>query len=289
MDVLYCSVKNMPNLNPRLKQIFMDKPECVIDLPAWLLPSRKIDEYRAMTGLAIVEIAGRDSVAAAVKGVEEKGFTDLLPTYVYTGTEHGPWKSVETAVARLAERLPGVQVHDLIILGSPQFWQALNGRFVRELMARYKFYTPCVGCHLYLHSVRIPLSITLGKIPIVAGEREQHDGKIKLNQIAEALDVYENIVRNFGVPLVLPLRDIGEGDRIADILGFPWEAGKEQLGCVLSGNYRMLDESVPNAAPQVKRCLEDFVGPCIQKIIDSYVTGYVPDHLEIAASVLHHG
>ncbi|MES0349995.1 MAG: hypothetical protein ABUK19_04690, partial [Desulfobacteria bacterium] len=77
----------------RLKELFLNKPECVIDLPEWLLSPEKVETYRSMSGLAIVEIAGRDSVAAAVKGVEEEGFTDLLPTYVYTGTEHGQWES----------------------------------------------------------------------------------------------------------------------------------------------------------------------------------------------------
>jgi hypothetical protein len=277
----------MANFDSRLVRIFTNKPECIIDLPEWLLPSRKINEYRAMSGLAIVEIAGRDSIAAAVKGVEEEGFTDLLPTYVYTGTEHGPWESVERAVERLATRLPGVRVHDLIILGSPTFWQALNGRFASELITQHGSYTPCVGCHLYLHAARIPLSAALGRVPIVAGEREKHDGAIKVNQISEALDGYQDIAKDFGVPLVLPLRDIEDGDRITAILGFEWEAGKEQLGCVLSGNYQTLDGSVANATPQVQRYLEDFAVPCTKKIIESYAAGFVPDHLKIAASVLH--
>jgi hypothetical protein len=278
----------MPDFDPRLKELFTDKPECVIDLPKWLLSPQKIDAFRAMSGLAIVEIAGRDSIAAAVKSVEEDRFTDLLPTYVYTGTEHGQWESVEQAVERLATRLPEVRVHDLIILGSPGFWHALNGRFVSELVARYRFYTPCVGCHLYLHSVRIPLSITLGKIPIVAGEREQHDGATKVNQIKEALNVYQEIAEDFGVSLVLPLRDIGDGDRITDILGFEWEAGEEQLGCVLSGNYRTLDGNVQSTGEEVQKYLEGFAGPCARKSIESYVAGMVPDHIKIAASLLNH-
>lgn len=277
----------MTDFDPRLKELFKDKPECVIDLPEWLLSSRKIDAFRGISRLAIVEIAGRDSIAAAVKSTEEEGYTDLLPTYVYTGTEHGPWKSVERAVERLAERLPGVQVHNLIILGSPGFWQALNGRFVSELISQYGFYTPCVGCHLYLHSVRIPLSIALGKIPIVAGERERHDGTIKVNQIKEALDVYRHIANHFGVQLRLPLRHIGEGKQVIEILGFEWQAGEEQVGCVLSGNYRTLDGSVPNVASQVQRYLERFAEPCTKKIIESYAGGFVPDHLEVAGSVLH--
>jgi hypothetical protein len=58
--------KGMPSFYSRLKELYLNKPECVITLPEWLLPSEKIKEYRAMSRLAIVEIAGRDSVAAAV-------------------------------------------------------------------------------------------------------------------------------------------------------------------------------------------------------------------------------
>ena len=277
----------MSTLDSRLGELYLNRPECVVDLPQWLLPPEKVNEYQAMSRLAIVEIAGRDSVAAAVKSVEEESFTDLLPTYVYTGTEHGPWASVDQALARLGGRLPEVRIHNLVVLGSPNFWQALNGRFISELVSRYGFYTPCLGCHVYLHSVRIPLALTLGKVPIISGEREWHDGSIKLNQISEALDVYQDIAKDFGVHLLLPVRHITKGNRIAEILGFEWHQGKEQLDCVLSGNYRRLDGSVEHTARQVQIYLEEFAKPCAKKIIESYTAGRIPNHLEIAASVLH--
>ncbi len=276
----------MPTLDPQLKDLYLNKDECVVDLPEWVLSPQRIEEYRAMSGLAIVEIAGRDSVAAAVKSVEEESFTNLVPTYVYTGTEHGPWASVGEAVRRLSRRLPEVRVHDLVVLGSPGFWQALNGRFMSALISRYGLYTPCVGCHLYLHSVRIPLALSLGSVPIIAGERELHDDRIKLNQISEALDVYEKVGKHFGVPLLLPLRHIAEGDRIGEILGFEWQQGKEQLGCVFSGNYRRLDGSVYGTASQVQRYLEEFGWSCTKKIIECYTAGRIPNHLEIAAQVI---
>ena len=276
----------MPSFDPRLKVLYLNKPECVIALPEWLLPSEKIKEYRAMSRLAIVEIAGRDSVAAAVKSVDEESFTDLLPTYVYTGTEHGPWASVNQAVERLAGLLPEVRIHNLVVLGSPCFWQALCGRFISELISRYGFYTPCVGCHLYLHSVRMPLAHALGKVPIISGEREWHDGAIKVNQIYEALNVYEKIAKEFGIRLLFPVRNITKGDRIEEILGFEWQEGKEQLGCVLSGHYRALEGSVDYAPSQVKMYLEEFAWPCAKKIIESYTAGRIPNHLEIAGQVL---
>jgi hypothetical protein len=265
---------------------FRDKGECVIDLPESLLPAERRDVYRAMPGLAMVEIAGRDSVAAAVKAVEEDGFTDLLPTYVYTATEHGAWSSVVDAVKRLADRLPHIRVHPLLVMGSPRFWQALNGRFMSELIARYGFLSPCIGCHLYLHSVRIPLAVSLGKIAIISGERELHDGVVKINQIGKALTRYVDLDAEFGVRLLLPLRHISNGQQIDEILGFAWEEGKEQLGCVLSGNYRGPDGSVRLTVEQAVQYLETFACPVTREIITTYLEGEVPDHLKIAARVL---
>ena len=276
----------MLNFDSRLKELYQNKPELLIDLPPWLLSSQKINEFRLMRRLAIVQIAGRDSVAAAVKSVGEEGFTDLLPVYIYTGTEYGPWSSVEEAVRRLSSCLPETRIHDLLVFGSPRFWKALNGRFITELMSRYGFYTPCIGCHLYLHSVRIPLALTLGKIPIISGERERHNGMVKINQISEALDIYQNLAEDFGIRLLLPLRHVVQGDHIDDLLGFKWPEGKEQLSCVLSGNYRQLDGSLNIPAGQVKRYLEEFALPCAEKIITYYTAGRIPNHLKIAARIL---
>ncbi|MGD9034346.1 MAG: hypothetical protein PVH02_16875 [Desulfobacteraceae bacterium] len=276
----------MSDFHLKLKEFYLNKPECVIDFPDWLLSEQMFDKYRAVSRMAIVEIAGRDSVAAAVKGVREESITDILPTYAYTGTEYGPWWIVEEAVERLSRALPEVRVHNLLILGSPGFWQALNGRFITELIAKCQFYVPCVGCHLYLHSVRIPLALMLGGVPIISGERERHNGRIKVNQLSEALDLYQGLAKEFGIELIFPLRHIAEGDRIADILEFDWPEGKEQLECVLSGNYRRVDGSVSATAMQIKGYLEQFALPFAREVIESYVGGHVPKHLEIAAQVL---
>jgi hypothetical protein len=101
------------------------------------------------------------------------------------------------------------------------------------------------------------------------------------------LDVYQNIANDFGVRLLLPLCHVVEGARITEILGFEWHAGQEQLGCVLSGNYRRLDGSVETTAQQVQGYLQEFAEPCAKRIIESYVTGDIPDHLEIAAQALN--
>ncbi len=269
-----------------LSEYFRDKRECVIDFPSWLLSPGQADAYRSANGLAMVEIAGRDSVAAAVKAVQDEGFAELLPTYVYTGTEQGDWTTVTDAVARLTDRLPGVRIHPLLAMGSPRFWQAMNGRFMSRLIEHFGFFSPCIGCHLYLHSVRLPLAASLGRVPIIAGERESHDGAVKINQLGEALSQYTALAGEFGVRLLFPLQHIPEGFRIRELLGFEWEEGQEQLGCVLSGNYRHADGSVIWRGEQVTRYLETFAVPVSRDIVKTYLRGDIPAHLKIAGQVL---
>jgi hypothetical protein len=193
---------------------------------------------------------------------------------------------MERAVRRLGERLPRIRVHDPVVMGSPGFWQALNGRFISEFISRYVFYTPCVGCHLYLHSVRIPLALSLQNVPIITGEREQHNGDIKINQTSEVLDFYQRLAEFFNIELLMPLRHIREGKQIEEILGFEWHQGKEQLDCVLSGNYRMLDNKGAYKNKSVRGFLEEFAVPCSKEIIKVYASGHIPDHTSIAARIL---
>jgi hypothetical protein len=174
----------------------------------------------------------------------------------------------------------------LLLIGSPRFWQALNGRFVTELISRYGFYVPCLGCHLYLHSVRIPLSNLLGGAPIISGERESHNGTIKVNQIPEALNIYKSLAREFETELIMPIRSITKGSLIRDTLGFQWEEGEEQLGCVLSGNYRAIDGKVGITSHQVQKYLDEFACPLTRKIIRAYLEDRTPNHLKIAAELI---
>jgi hypothetical protein len=269
-----------------LSAVFRDKPELIISLPDWMLSEKQADAYRNLKNLAIVEIAGRDSVAAAVKSVGDNGFTDLLPVYVYTGTEFGAWDHVEQAANRLSRRLPGTKIHPLLVMGSPKFWRALNGRFVSELVRRYGFYSPCPGCHLYLHSARIPLAVKLGNIPIISGERESHAGMVKINQTAVALDFYLAFAAHFGVRFLFPLRHIAGGDEIERIIQIPWKGGKDQLNCAFSENYQMMDTEKTISSDVVRCFFEKFAGPTAQAIIAAYLLNYVPDHNAIAERIL---
>lgn len=270
----------------KLAAVFLDKPEMVLDLPEWMLPEKQLNAYRQMHDLAIVEIAGRDSVAAAIQAVAINGYGNLLPVYAYTGTECGSWAHVEKAVSRLTKRLPQVTVHPLLVVGSPGFWHAINGRFISELFDVFGHYSPCTGCHLYLHSVRVPLARMLNNTPIIGGERRSHSGRIKVNQIDEAIECYKEVVESFGIHLDEPLVEIEDNNMVEKILQMPWGEDKNQLGCTLSSNYRTSDGKILIKTKDLIRFFNEFAAPVARSVISEYLSGSVPDHEEIAKKVL---
>jgi hypothetical protein len=83
----------------------------------------------------------------------------------------------------------------------------------------FGFFSPCVGCHLYFHAIRIPLAKKLNCSLVIAGEKESHNGKIKVNQIGAALDSYTLFSKQFGIELFLPLRAAKLGKDIETIIG----------------------------------------------------------------------
>ncbi|MBU1276551.1 MAG: hypothetical protein KJ720_14345 [Proteobacteria bacterium] len=269
------------------EQVFLNKPETLPQPPAWMLPPEEVERLRQAPGLAIVELAGRDSVAAALKAVEERGLKTLVPTYVYTGSEHGQWGEVPQAWRRLSGRLPaGVELTPLLVMGSPRFWRALNGRHLQELSRRFGFSPVCPGCHLYLHAARIPLARRLGNAPVVAGERLSHDGREKLNQVASAQDAYQELYRRFGQELMLPLAGIIRGREVENILGLPWPEGAGQLGCVFSGNYLETDGSLAVPPRSLRAYFDSFALPLAVQVVEAYLRGEPPEYLTLARRLL---
>lgn len=274
-------------MDSRLVQILVEKPEIVNNIPSWMLSENSIRELRKVKGLAIAEIAGRDSIAAILRALDLFDIGAILPTAVYTGTEFGSYSPLMQNISSLKKRLKkrGMRVYDPVFLGSPKFWWVLCGRFGTLLFKRFGFYSACPGCHLYIHAMRIPLAKSLHSGMVISGERELHNHQTKLNQTDIALDAYTELLRRFDVELLLPLRHEASGDRIAEIIGQPWAEGRDQLYCVLSRNYTELDGSVTYDQKALKDFFEDFALKLAQEIIDTYLKGKTPDYNTIASQI----
>ncbi|MBA2847752.1 hypothetical protein G4V39_07090 [Thermosulfuriphilus ammonigenes] len=260
-------------ISERLRDILSERRPLVTNFPSWLISPTTLKELRKLKGVAVAEIAGRDSLAAVLKATEEEDIRAILPTIAYTGTEFGDWNiPYEKALSLKNLKRKDIKVFKPIFLGDPRLWWRLCGRPLGQLIKKFGFYTPCLGCHLYLHIVRVPLARLIGARLIIAGERETHDGRIKLNQLPVALDAYESLLKEVGLRLVLPLRKVDSGAEIERILGRPWGEGAEQMSCVLSQNY--LDEAKrPVSEEGIEEILQNFLIPEAQKWLAEHLSG----------------
>lgn len=253
---------------------------------AHAIGAERIVMLRAVPDLAIGAIAGRDSVAAIVASVREGELTTILPTSVATGTEYGDLQAPLRAVGVLRATLDGeADVLDPVRLGSPRLWAALNGRFAAEMASRYGLYSPCLACHLYVHLARIPLAWALGGAPVITGERETHDGRMKLSQTRLSIDAETRVLAFAGVELLTPVRECS-GEQIEELVP-SWAEGDEQLRCVHSSNFQLLDGSVPLDESSYRRYLAEFFEPAGRAIVDAWRDGHEePPYAAIVASVL---
>lgn len=257
--------------------------------PARALAAAGLDPsgLRAGSGLAIVEIAGRDSVAAAVASVREHGFRTLLPTAVATGTEFGDEGTPARAVDLLRE-IVGAEttILPMVRLGSPSLWAAVNGRYASVLREHHGIHSPCLACHLYMHLCRLPLAWELGDAPVVAGERDTHDGRLKLSQMPLGIDACVRVLARAGVELLEPIRHVQAADEIVALVGSSWEQGARQLGCVLGGNYADLDGEVALDELAYARFVRGFLETAGDAVVAAWRVDPEPDYDALVRAVI---
>ncbi|MDI6891736.1 MAG: hypothetical protein QMD08_01895 [Actinomycetota bacterium] len=270
------------------ERIFLTKPDSLSDVERLISPSLR-RQAEAVGGLAIGEIAGRDSIAAIIKAAERDDIDAVLPTIVYTGTEYGDWDLLGENIEYLRQSLEGKfgrPIFDAIVLGDPVLWHALNGRFLSVLLEKFGFYSPCLGCHLYMHLVRVPLAKKLDCTKIVGGEREAHEGRLKINQVPMALDAYIEVLSCAGIELILPIRKIDSNEKIKAIVGPDWEQGERQLKCVFSGNYRTLDGSIAYDEDALRRYFDEFAIPAGKEILKAWQKGAEVNYVKLVGEIL---
>lgn len=228
------------------------------------------EEIRQILELApketvIGEFSGRDSVAAILKALESPEINHILPVMSFAGTEYGNLEGLRENEERLRQRVKELYggkkiLYPTVIFSNPKLWSVLNGRPVKSLIDRYGFYTPCIGCHMYFHLLRVPMARQLGR-KIISGERVSHEGKIKLNQLDPSLNAYHKVLKSLEVELLFPIREIFEGDTIENLLGWQWQEGKEHPACMYSGNYRQIDGKTDYSKEKLQSFLEEFLIP----------------------------
>lgn len=217
---------------------------------------------------AIGELAGRDSFAAIIKAFEREDITTILPIASFGGVEYGEPNGIIENYNLLCQRIEELYGNEkkllpLVFYSRPDLWHAINGRFISILNEVYGFYTPCIGCHAYFHTLRAPIAYKLGK-KIISGERISHDGNRKINQLAEVLQSYRDIMQQLEIDLIHPIEDIEYGTEIDEILGFDYVEADMHTQCVFSGNYKDIHENINYDIDKINIYMIKFLAPvCI--------------------------
>lgn len=260
-------------MDKRLLDIFATKPDLVNNFPEWMLPGDSINEARKMDGVVIAEISGRDSIAAVIRACDIRQIQAIVPSIAYTATEYGNWNVLFKSIGLLRDRLlqKNIKVFDPVILGSPRFWWELCGRYTTHFVKQFGFFSHCVGCHLYVHSIRIPIAKLLHSNLVIGGDRELHNGKLKVNQIKISLDAYQSFMKKFETELFLPLRYVKSGKEIEAIINMAWDEGEQQLECVLSKNYWEPNGTASFNEDAIQAYFDQFAFQKAEEFIRSYI------------------
>ncbi len=227
-----------------------------------------VNDYHKST--VIGELSGRDSVAAIMKAFEDEDIKYILPVATSSGTEYGDYdviyENFKKMKAEVKKRYGDKKiVYPLIEYNREDIFALINGRYITELIKKFEFYSPCIGCHLYFHLTKIPFANNLSK-RIISGERESHDGKVKVNQLHETLEEYKKILGDAGFDLLMPLQNIKDGSEIEKLIGFKWDEGKEHPKCVLSGNYRDISGKAVYSSDLIKKLFKGYLVPVAHEI-----------------------
>ncbi|MBC7246847.1 MAG: hypothetical protein H5T73_03590 [Actinobacteria bacterium] len=262
-----------------------ERSEALFFRPDEVLPPRVGAERGACE--AVVEVAGRDSVAAALVLARAEGLSRLLPAIAYTGTEFDDLGSLFANVERMRRLLAaeGIRVEEPVVVGSPRWWNAVIGRVNSILSRRYGPWHICIGCHMYLHALRVPLCWSAGVDRLVAGERLEHGGRIKVNQTRAAVTAYREVLEEFGVRLELPLLELDDEEGMKALVG-EWEEGRDQPSCALAGNYLDRRGGAQVDDEGVRAYLAEYLVPVTKRILAELRKGAPVDYRAAVVAVL---
>lgn len=248
-------------------------------------------ELPAVRGAALIEIAGRDSLAAGLLAARSGRFKVMVPAIVYTGSEYGDWKAELDNSRVLAAHLREVYgidaPDDPVVLGAPRWFHAVSGRFLSELYGIYGFPGICIACHMYCHAVRVPLAREVGASAVISGERLEHDGRLKINQLETTLGAYTEVLAEAGIKLEYPLINMSRGGEVEDVIsGVPGINTNVscQARCVLEANYRNPEGRINCREDRLDVYLREFLVPVTLRILEQISAGVEDiDYAGIAA------
>ena len=218
---------------------------------------------------AILEVAGKDSVAAAIAYLQNNHVTELIGIGIFHRGFYGNFSEPEIHFQQIStslqQKLPQLQT-SFYYLDVADLFQWTIVQPMGIIQKHFSQYSPCPPCHLFFHMMRIPLVKHLGVTRIITGERAAHDAGLKLNQLPEILDLFNTLIQKQGITLEQPLKNIHEDEKIFTLLGKDWKS-VEPFRCIFSKNYLDEDGQVHFDIPNLIKTLQKFYYPLFDQII----------------------
>lgn len=216
----------------------------------------------------VVEIAGRDSVAALIKYALLHPGSYFLPTIAMIPPEEDRYEDILSYMVSLQRYIfeKGSFLYDTLFLEGEDMWWKVNND-PHEVVAKYGFFTYCLGCHGVVHALRVPLAKELSA-KVITGERFRHGKRVKINQCPITVDAYSEFFAGHGIEHITPILDLISREEIDLIFG-EFESRYDTscfkpIQCSLSGNGDGFDTSTLN--------LEKYLRNHLLPILDEIVT-----------------
>ncbi|WP_457559001.1 hypothetical protein [Candidatus Harpocratesius sp.] len=196
-----------------------------------------------------VEIAGKDSVAAIIKILDEfseinkDSISEIVGFGMYHTAFYGNFNEPKEHFEKIKEiiynRYCKIPMR-FYYIDVAELFEKVIIRPMTIVQKLFGAYSPCPACHLFFHMMRVPLLHHIGSSILVSGERSAHGSRLKLNQVSEVLSLFPPFLRSHNIKLLQPLFNISDNNEIYKLLGTTWKNAKPYR-CIFSKNY--LDES----------------------------------------------
>jgi hypothetical protein len=257
-----------------------------------LFPQDYIEELKKIPRLVLGHVSGIESMVVLYASLTHIKADALVLMSAYTGTGYGEqktlWKDLQ-ALKSAIEKTRRIYCVGPIVIGAPQFWRALNGRFVQELISRYRFYCPCFGCRLYLCALTIPLCKALNIETVASGNISGRGGGGSIFATNTANYYCAHLLSSFGIKLMYNIVNEETAQKVKTEMNIKTINEEDDcFPCVFQNNCRMLDTTWKEP-PHLNLYFERFLIPATAKIISKVLSGRDFDYCDEVADVLMPG
>ena len=255
-------------------KIISEKPDIFGNIPELILPKEKAEELSRIPLLAIGEVSGMHNIEGIIHALSIKRPDAFLPTISYTGTEYGSWDVINKALKsmrKIIEKELRIYFAEPVLLGSPDFWWALNGYYANFIRNRFGFFSYCYGCRLYSFALRVPLSRIINADILIPADFGTQDSFDKIYNSTAAISYYQTLISGFGLDLAYStIREKVPED-------IDYDDGSK-MQCIIEDNNLETDAS--NREPSgLSAFFENYALPAVAKILSVTLSGVRADYL----------